>query len=61
MEGTPNHHIGQGTACRRFFLNAMLELLWLEDEFEARSEQTRADSGNVSPALGKRPRRLALS
>ena len=43
MEGTPNHHPGQGTACRRFFFsNAMLEFLWLEDESEARSEQTRA-------------------
>jgi hypothetical protein len=43
MEATPNRHPGQGTACRRFFfLNAMLELLWLEDEAEARSDQTRA-------------------
>jgi len=42
-EGTPNRHPGQGTACLRFFFrNAMLELLWLEDEAEARSEQTRA-------------------
>jgi hypothetical protein len=42
-EGTPNRHPGQGTACRRFFFsNAMLELLWLEDEAEARSEQTCA-------------------
>src|SRR5215469_6100231 len=42
VEGTPNHHPGQGTACRRFFFsNAMLELLWLEDEAEARSRQTR--------------------
>jgi hypothetical protein len=43
LEGARNHHPGQGTACRRFFFsNAMLELLWLEDEVEARSEQTRA-------------------
>jgi hypothetical protein len=43
VEGTENHHPGQGTACRRFFFrNAMLELLWLEDEVEARSDQTRA-------------------
>lgn len=43
VEGAPNQHPGQGTACRRFFFaNAMLELLWLEDETEARSEQTRA-------------------
>src|SRR5215467_2423669 len=42
-EGTPNRHPGQGTACRRFFFsNAMLELLWLEDEVEARSAQTGA-------------------
>jgi hypothetical protein len=42
VEGTPNHHPGQGTACRRFFFsNAMLELIWLENEAEARSEQTR--------------------
>jgi hypothetical protein len=42
-EGAPNRHPGQGTACRRFFFaNGMLELLWLEDEAEARSEQTRA-------------------
>jgi len=42
VEGTRNRHPGQGTACRRFFFsNAMLELLWLEDEVEARSEQTR--------------------
>jgi len=41
-EGTPNRHPGQGTACRRFFFsNAMLELVWLEDEEEAHSEQTR--------------------
>jgi len=42
-EGASNRHAGQGTACRRFFFsNAMLELLWLEDEAEVRSEQTRA-------------------
>jgi len=42
-EGLPNHHPGQGTACRRFFShNATLELLWVENETEARSEQTRA-------------------
>jgi hypothetical protein len=38
VEGPPNHHPGQGTACRRFFFaNAMLELLWVENEAEARS------------------------
>jgi hypothetical protein len=37
-EGAPNTHPGQGTACRRFFFaNAMLELLWVHDEREARS------------------------
>jgi hypothetical protein len=42
VEGSPNQHRGQGTACRRFFFrNAMLELLWVEDVAEARSEQTR--------------------
>jgi hypothetical protein len=42
VEGSPNQHPGQGTACRRFFFrNAMLELLWVEDAAEARSEQTR--------------------
>ena len=42
-EGAANRHPGQGTACRRFFFsNDMLELLWMEDETEARGEQTRA-------------------
>jgi len=41
-EGKPNRHAGQGTACRRFFFrNAMLELLWVEDAEEAKSDQTR--------------------
>jgi hypothetical protein len=41
-EGTPNQHPGQGTACRRFsFVNAMLELLWVSDVEEVRSEATR--------------------
>lgn len=38
QEGPPNRHLGQGTACRRFFFqNAYLELLWLEDEAAASS------------------------
>jgi hypothetical protein len=38
-EGSPNTHPGQGTACRRFFFrNAYLELLWVWNEREARSE-----------------------
>jgi hypothetical protein len=41
-EGSPNTHPGQGTANRRFFFrNAFLELLWVSDPGEARSEQTR--------------------
>jgi hypothetical protein len=40
-EGGPNTHAGQGTANRRFFFhNAMLELLWVRDETEARSPAT---------------------
>jgi Glyoxalase-like domain len=39
-EGSRNHHPGQGTANRRFFFeNAMLELLWVENSEEARSEE----------------------
>ncbi len=38
VEGAPNVHPGQGTANRRFFFhNAMLELVWVHDEREARS------------------------
>ncbi len=41
-EGTPNRHTGQGTACRRFFFrNAMLELLWVENEAEVRGDAVR--------------------
>jgi hypothetical protein len=41
-EGPPNRHPGQGTACRRFvFANAYLELIWVEDPDEARSEAVR--------------------
>ncbi len=40
-EGPPNRHPGQGTACRRFsFRNAMLELIWVSNEIEARNEPT---------------------
>jgi hypothetical protein len=39
VEGTPNIHPGQGTANRCFFFhNAMLELLWVHDPEEAKSE-----------------------
>jgi hypothetical protein len=41
-EGDANEHPGQGTACRRFgFANAMLELLWVSDEVEARGSAAR--------------------
>lgn len=39
VEGTSNTHPGQGTTNRRFFFhNAMLELLWIHDPEEAKSE-----------------------
>jgi hypothetical protein len=39
VEGSSLHHPGQGTANRRFFFaNAMLELAWVHDAAEARSE-----------------------
>jgi hypothetical protein len=42
LEGPPNRHPGQGTACRRFaFANAMIELLWVNDEREAQSQTTK--------------------
>ncbi len=42
LEGKPNTHPGQGTACRRFFFaNAYLELLWVQSPIEAQSEQSR--------------------
>lgn len=41
-EAPSNQHPGQGTANRRFFFaNAMLELLWVSDAAEARSERTQ--------------------
>jgi hypothetical protein len=41
-EGEPNVHPGQGTANRRFFFrNVFLELLWVSDPEEARSELVR--------------------
>lgn len=60
-EGSPNRHPGQGTACRRFFFrNAMLELLWVHDALEARSDQTRrtmlwerwSDAGRAASPFG---------
>jgi len=42
QEGAPNQHPGQGTANRRFFfINAMLELLWVSNPAEAQHENTR--------------------
>lgn len=39
LEGSATRHPGQGTANRRFFFaNAMLELIWVENELEARSD-----------------------
>ncbi|MEL6326874.1 MAG: hypothetical protein AAFQ61_08225 [Cyanobacteria bacterium J06626_23] len=39
VEGTPNTHLGQGSANRRFFFrNFMLELLWVHDVEEARTQ-----------------------
>jgi hypothetical protein len=41
-EGSGNRHPGQGTANRRFFFyNAFLELLWVDDRAEVRSDATR--------------------
>lgn len=41
-EGPPNRHPGQGTENRRFpLLNAMIELVWVSDVHEARSESSR--------------------
>ncbi|MBD2099169.1 hypothetical protein H6F90_29325 [Trichocoleus sp. FACHB-591] len=42
VEGTSNTHPGQGTDNRRFFFhNAMLELLWVHNTEEAKSELIR--------------------
>jgi hypothetical protein len=42
VEGTSNTHLGQGTTNRRFFFhNAMLELLWVHNPEEAKSELIR--------------------
>jgi hypothetical protein len=39
VEGEPNVHPGQGTACRRFFFrNAYLELVWVSDPSEAQAD-----------------------
>jgi len=41
-EGSRNIHPGQGTANRRFYFeNFMLELVWVADQSEATSVQTR--------------------
>ncbi len=42
LEGEPNIHPGQGTSNRRFFFsNMMLELLWVSNIDEAKSELTK--------------------
>jgi hypothetical protein len=61
-EGMSNSHPEQGTANRRYFLrNAMLELLWVHDEREARSSPLRVSGNDGSTApLGTRPSVSAL-
>jgi hypothetical protein len=47
-EGPPNRHLGQGTANRRFaFVNAMIELFWVNDASEAQSQSTRRTLGKM--------------
>ncbi len=42
LEGEPNIHLGQGTSNRRFFFsNMMLELLWVSNIDEAKSDLTK--------------------
>jgi hypothetical protein len=42
VEGSPNVHLGQGTASRRFFFkNFMLELLWVADPLETAADAIR--------------------
>lgn len=42
VEGLPNVHPGQGTACRRFaFPRQYLELVWVADATEAQNHRTR--------------------
>ena len=66
VEGTPNAHPGQGTACRRFFFrNAYLELLWVNNPAEAQSPAVRwthllerwtsRDQGACPIGIGFRP------
>lgn len=52
-EGSPNHHTAQGTACRRFFfVNAMLEFIWIRDARESLSG-VALRTGLMSRALGR--------
>ncbi|EHO77443.1 hypothetical protein [Fusobacterium ulcerans] len=66
IEGTSNIHPGQGTANRRFFFhNFMLELLWIENLKEVKSDLTKPmrlfercskKDKNISPfGIGFRP------
>src|SRR6266480_8139703 len=42
IEGSGNRHPGQGTSNRRFFFNnAYVELLWVSNEDEARSSESK--------------------
>ena len=65
-EGSSNTHPGQGTANRRFYFhNLMLELLWVEDIEEVKSERTKpmrlferclSNTNTISPfGIGLRP------
>lgn len=52
-EGSPNHHTAQGTACRRFFfVNAMLEFIWIRDARESQSG-TASRTGLMNRSLGR--------
>lgn len=52
-EGSPNHHTDQGTACRRFFfVNAMLEFIWIRDARESQSGAALR-TGLMSRALSR--------
>ena len=59
--GFTQHTSGTGQACHRFFFrNFMLELIWIENASEARSEQTRRTSfGGAAPGLGAAPHHSA--
>lgn len=52
LEGSANVHPGQGTANRRFFfVDFMLEFIWVRDQAEATSERTRRYFQSSQPLL----------